>query len=56
MKAKKYTKSKFSCFKIINKRNKYLEGVFPLSKEGKDLAEKFAKKLGKNFKMVKSKI
>lgn len=56
MKTKKSTKPKSFCFKIINKDNNYLEGAFDFSKEGKIMAENFAKKRGQNFKVVKCKI
>lgn len=56
MKTKKSSKSKLFCFKIINKNNNYLEGVFECSKEAEAMAKSFAKKRGPNFKVVKCKI
>ena len=49
------SKNKF-CFKVLNKKNKFLEGVFPFSKEGKSQAIKFASARKEYLKIVKSKV
>lgn len=57
MKTKHYSKSKkIYCFKVLNKKNKFLEGVFPFSKEGKAQALKFASAREDKLKIVKSKV
>lgn len=57
MKAKSSSKSKkVYCFKVLNKKNKFLEGVFPFSKEGKIRALKFVNVSKQDFKIVKSKV
>lgn len=56
MKTKKYIKSESLCFKIINKKNKHLEGVFPFSTAGKVKAGCFLKSKGGDYKIIKSKI
>jgi|APGre2960657423_1045063.scaffolds.fasta_scaffold01130_11 hypothetical protein len=57
MKAKSSSKSKkVYCFKVLNKKNKFLEGVFPFSKEGKIQALKFVNVSEQNLKIVKSKV
>ena len=57
MKTKHYSKSKkIYCFKVLNKKNKFLEGVFPFSKECKAQALKFASAREDKLKIVKSKV
>ena len=57
MKAKSSSKSKkVYCFKVLNKKNKFLEGVFPFSKEGKIRALEFVNVSKQDFKIVKSKV
>lgn len=57
MKTKSSSKSKKAyCFKVLNKKNKFLEGVFPFSKEGKIQALKFVNVSEQNLKIVKSKV
>lgn len=57
MKAKFSSKSKkVYCFKVLNKKNKFLEGVFPFSKEGKIRALEFVNVSKENLKIVKSKV
>jgi len=57
MKTKSSSKSKkVYCFKVLNKKNKFLEGVFPFSKEGKIQALKFVNVSEQNLKIVKSKV
>jgi len=40
----------------MNTRNKFLEGVFPFSKEGKIQAQKFIENKTEKYKILKSKI
>lgn len=56
MKTSKYSKSEKFCLKVLNKRNKFLEGVFPFSKEGRARAVKFTQNKTDKLKIVKSKI
>lgn len=44
------------CLKVMNTRNKFLEGVFPFSKEGKIQAQKFVETKSEKYKIVKSKV
>lgn len=57
MKIKSSSKFKKAyCLKVMNTRNKFLEGVFPFSKEGKIQARKFVETKSEKYKIVKSKI
>lgn len=57
MKIKASSKSKkIYCFKVVNTKNKYLEGVFPFSKEGKAKAIKFASSKDEKYKIIKAKV
>ncbi len=57
MKIKASSKSKKRyCFKVVNTKNKYLEGVFPFSKEGKAKAIKFASSKDEKYKIIKAKV
>lgn len=57
MKTKSSSKFKKEfCLKVMNTRNKFLEGVFPFSKQGKIQALKFVETKSEKYKIVKSKV
>ena len=41
---------KDKCYIVVDKGNKYIQGAFPHTKEGKEEAEAYAKKLRKKSK------
>jgi len=57
MKTKPSSKFKKAyCLKVMNIKNKFLEGVFPFSKEGKAQALRFVEAKKEKYKIVKSKV
>ena len=57
MKIKSFSKPKKTyCLKVTNARNKFLEGVFPFSKEGKIQARRFIETKTGKYKITKSKV
>ncbi len=39
---------KDKCYIIVSKKNKYVQGAFPYTEEGRKKAEKYLKKINKN--------